>query len=191
MPGERRVTSACLLGLALALAACDASAPNIPPPMRRASQDAGARDATVDTGGPDVAWDSTLPDAPLSVADALPDVAILVDDANCVPPGTASNAIGVGGYCGPGGGQCDHAGADRSTSICTADFAAPAHTWFCTIPCATNDDCGSGSATCVPAASGMVCLPSGCGAFAVDAAADGAVDAGLADGGPPRDGGGG
>jgi hypothetical protein len=128
----------------------------------------------------------------LHVPDAFPDVAVIVDPDNCVAPGTASNAVGVGGYCSPGGGQCDHVGKDGGPSICTADFSAPAHAWFCTVDCATNGDCGAGTASCVPAAGGMVCVPEGCGAFEADAAADAASDAAAdARDAAPRDGSGG
>jgi hypothetical protein len=153
--------------------------------MRDAAIDAhargsdGAADGTL--GPPKGSWEASLTDGPVHVGDALPDVAIVVDDANCVFPGTASNASGVGGYCSPGGGQCNHAGVDGGATLCTADFNAPLHAWFCTLPCMATGDCGQGTVTCIPAAGALACVPAACSAFAGDASVDGGTDAGARD----------
>jgi len=97
---------------------------------------------------------------------------------NCVAPGTASSAAGVGAYCSPGGGQCNHDAPDGAPTICTADFGAAAHLWFCTVVCTSTSQCGLGSATCVAAANGSLCVPTACTAFAADASVD-AGDAGA------------
>jgi hypothetical protein len=128
-------------------------------------REGGILDATV--------WEANVPDSLLGVSDALPEATVVVDPMNCVPPGTPSNAAGVGGYCSPGGGQCNHDTPDAAPTICTADFGAAAHLWFCTVACTTTAACGPGSATCVAAANGNACVPSACSAFAADASADG------------------
>ena len=81
--------------------------------------------------------------------DAGSDAEVTIDPANCVPPLTQSNDDGVGGYCTPGGHECG------SPAICTADFDASAHAWFCTAPCSAG--CGVG-ATCVS----EMCVPNSC-----------------------------
>jgi hypothetical protein len=176
----RRIVLGFLVPFAAGASACSSSSAPV----------AGAHDAAVDAhargsdgatdatlGPPKGSWEASLADGPIHVGDAFPDVAVVVDDANCVPPGTASNASGVGGYCSPGGGQCNHAGEGGGTTLCTADFNAPLHAWFCTLPCTTTSDCGQGTATCIPAAGGLACVPAACGAFAGDASVDGMTDA--------------
>lgn len=112
-------------------------------------------------------------------ADVTADV--IRDPANCVPPGTASNDQGIGGYCSPGGGQCAITGPGGSPRICTADIAGtPAHAWFCTYPCPTN--CGGGAA-CVTTAMGSECVPTSCDYLGVDASVppvDAGADSGMA-----------
>jgi hypothetical protein len=108
---------------------------------------------------------------------------IVVDDANCVAPGTASNAVGVGGYCSPNGGQCANAGldggVDATAAVCTADFNVPVHTWFCTIACTSTSTCGPGSASCIPSIQGQACIPAACASLLGDVLDAGAADAPL------------
>jgi hypothetical protein len=102
---------------------------------------------------------------------------------NCVPPGTPSNANGVGGYCSPGGGECAGGGPDGAVSICTADTNAPNNAWFCTILCDTTANCGPGGATCLSAIQGQACIPPACAALLGDTPpSDGGSDGGDADG---------
>jgi hypothetical protein len=107
----------------------------------------------------------------------------ILDDANCVPPGTASNAAGVGGYCSPGGGQCANAGRDGSVAVCTADFNVPAHAWFCTIACTSASQCGTGGASCVPSIHGQACIPAACVRAIGDPSDGAAADASSPDAG--------
>ena len=108
--------------------------------------------------------------------DAGPDV--ILDPNNCVPPGTPSNAAGVGGYCSPGGNQCLHAGPpEAGGTICTADFGSqvPAHAWFCTDLCerdAASTGCGAGGPPCITVEGESVCIPTACMGF-VSALQDG------------------
>jgi hypothetical protein len=85
----------------------------------------------------------------------------IIDPMNCVPPGTPSNSQGIGGYCSPMGGQCTMAGPGGSATLCSADFQAPAHAWFCTFPCTSSSTCGPG-ATCVNSSMGEGCVPASC-----------------------------
>jgi hypothetical protein len=102
---------------------------------------------------------------------------------NCVPPGTPSNANGVGGYCTPGGGECAAGGPDGAIAICTADTNAPNNAWFCTIMCETTASCGPGSATCVSAIQGQACIPAACADLLGDTLPDdGGKDGGETDG---------
>jgi hypothetical protein len=98
---------------------------------------------------------------------------VVIDDANCVAPGTASNANGVGGYCSPNGGQCAIGSLDAG-AVCTADFNVPAHAWFCTVACSSTSECGPGSASCLPSIHGEACIPAAC-VVRLDAA-DGGAD---------------
>lgn len=87
------------------------------------------------------------------------DSSVINDPDNCVPPGTAGNELGIGGYCSPLGGQCDTAGPGGAARICTADLTStPAHAWFCTYPCSQPSDCGSGE-VCFQNAQGAGCIP--------------------------------
>jgi len=122
--------------------------------------------------------------------DAKPHV--ITDPDNCIAPGSTSNVSGVGGYCSPAGGQCATAIAGGMASVCTADVGAPAHAWFCTVPCTKTSDCGAGGATCIATDQGQVCVPAACGAFVGDAAVsdsgrDGASDASHGHDAAPRD----
>lgn len=112
-------------------------------------------------------------------SDATADVGVdvVVDPQNCVASGTTPNADGVGGYCSPGGGQCDLAGPGLSPRICTADLAGePSHAWFCTEPCDGTTACGVGASCLATAAEGPICVPSSC-AFLGDAGVDASTDA--------------
>ncbi|HEY6460687.1 MAG TPA: PHB depolymerase family esterase [Polyangiaceae bacterium] len=110
--------------------------------------------------GPDASTDGAAEAGADAASDAAADVGLdaILDPENCVPPGTPNNEAGIGGYCSPGGGQC---GAD---TLCTADFGAPAHAWFCTNLC--NDggvaNCGSPGPACVTVEGESVCLPESC-----------------------------
>jgi hypothetical protein len=86
------------------------------------------------------------------------------DPDNCVPPGSKGNELGMGGYCSPGGGECNYAGPDGGARICTADVPdTPAHAWFCTYPCNLDTDCGSGSYCATdPKTHGKGCVPVAC-----------------------------
>jgi hypothetical protein len=113
-------------------------------------------------------------------SDAQPEA--MTTTNNCVAPGTASNANGVGGYCSPGGGECAEAGPDGGIALCTADLNAPANAWFCTLFCASTAACGPG-ATCVTAIQGQACVPSACldvaGEIIPDAGDGGDLDAAM------------
>jgi hypothetical protein len=101
---------------------------------------------------------------------------------NCVPPGTPSNANGVGGYCSPGGGECAAGGPDGAIAVCTADTNAPNNAWFCTILCESTASCGPG-ATCLSAIQGQACIPAACAALLGDTPpSDGGRDSGETDG---------
>jgi hypothetical protein len=142
-------------------------------------------------GGNDSGADVAVADT--SVADVVATDTLIVDPNNCVASGTASNAEGVGGYCSPGGGQCDTAGPGGSPTLCSADYGAPAHGWFCTYPCAGPAACGTGM-LCVSTAAGAGCVPPAClslepdggyqildGGEAGPAPSEGGTEAGSAD----------
>lgn len=119
------------------------------------------------SGGSDAGSDATT--------DAGVDV--IIDPQNCVAPGTKPNDQGMGGYCSPGGGQCDTAGPGGAPRICTADVAGtPAHAWFCTYPCDPTTNCGTG-ATCLGDSMGNGCVPTACDYLAGDAGVDAGSDA--------------
>jgi hypothetical protein len=110
------------------------------------------------------------------------DSGVINDPDNCVPPGTAGNELGIGGYCSPLGGQCDTAGPGGAARICTADLTStPAHAWFCTYPCTGPSDCGSGE-VCFENNEGAGCIPNSCLSLDVDAGhiltGDGGTDGG-------------
>jgi hypothetical protein len=159
---------------AVGVGACSSSSG---PPSVHVSPESGIKDST-------------------SPRDTAPDV--IIDPENCVRPGTLSNTQGVGGYCSPGGGQCDMAGPGGSATLCSGDLGVtPAHAWFCTLSCGMTTDCGGG-ATCIDFATGSICVPSSCdsilgdgglgdsgmsdaGDSSVDAPSEGATDAGPGD----------
>ena len=119
-----------------------------------------------------------------ATTDVSPDV--IIDPQNCVAPGTKPNDQGIGGYCSPGGGQCDNAGPGGSQRICTADVpGTPAHAWFCTLPCDPSINCGAG-AQCINAAQGSGCVPNSCDyleeAGAGDSGSDSSTDSSTSDG---------
>ena len=85
-----------------------------------------------------------------------------VDRDNCVAPGTKPNEKGIGGYCTPGGHQCDSAGPGGAPRICTADVPdTPVHAWFCTYPCSGDAECGT-DAYCASDPRGKGCVPLAC-----------------------------
>ncbi len=111
------------------------------------------------------------------------DSGVINDPDNCVPPGTAGNELGIGGYCSPLGGQCDTAGPGGAARICTADLTStPAHAWFCTYPCTGPSDCGSGE-VCFENNEGAGCIPNSCLSLDVDAGHILTGDDGGTDGG--------
>ena len=145
---------AVVLGLACAPLACSSSSDS-----PSSTTDGGA----TDTGG---AKDSTASDG---ATDGGKD-----DPLNCVPPGTKGNELGMGGYCTPGGHQCDTAGPDAGVRICSADVPdTPTHAWFCTYPCAKDEECGTGS-YCADDPRGRGCVPLTCKSLAGDAGTDAA-----------------
>ena len=98
-----------------------------------------------------------------------------LDPANCVPPGTKPNELGMGGYCEPKnesgtrGGQCDKAGPDAGPRFCSGDVPdTPPHAWFCTYPCTKDEECGTG-AYCAHDARGSGCVPLVCKSLQGDA----------------------
>jgi hypothetical protein len=86
------------------------------------------------------------------------------DPDNCVAPGSKGNELGMGGYCSPGGGECNYAGPDGGARICTADVPdTPAHAWFCTYPCNVDTDCGSANYCATdPKTKNKGCVPVAC-----------------------------
>ncbi len=118
-----------------------------------------------------------------AASDAVSEEPQFDPDANCVKPGTASNEKGFGGFCTKTE-DCTGSGLH----VCSGEFGAPIDHWFCTGPCSTDDDCGTGAACasndlgrgCVP----LVCLgsdgggaESGSDAASSDAASEAASDA--------------
>jgi hypothetical protein len=155
--------SLAVVSLAGSIAACGSSSGS---PMKKTPPH--------DAGGPDTS----------KPKDASADV--VVDPKNCVPPGTSPNSAGAGGYCSPGGGQCDMAGPEGTAEICTADLTGtPAHAWYCTLPCEKTTQCGAG-ATCASTPSGSRCVPKACldllpeGGLE-DSEVEGSTDAGPSD----------
>jgi hypothetical protein len=114
-----------------------------------------------------------------AAADVVDEKSVLDAGSQCIAPGTPNNEKNVGGYCRPGGHECD---ADGQSSICTADVGQAL--WFCTAVCSNNADCGSGAVCryspvymqsgCVP----VMCLgPADGGSDAqADSPDDGAVE---------------
>jgi hypothetical protein len=89
------------------------------------------------------------------------------DRDNCVAPGSAGNTLGIGAYC-DAQTTCP-AATPGHVLLCTANFGAPAHEWFCTSPCTGDSECGDG-AVCVTDTRGRGCVPVPC--TAKDAGAD-------------------
>jgi hypothetical protein len=187
-PTTLSLTSALTLALtsggalpALALvAACSSSSsvPTVPPP-----KDAGV-DSHVVKKQHDAA---TVPDTSTGGgSDAHPDV--ILDPQNCVSETAKSSENGIGGYCSPKGGQCLHAGTGGTPTLCSADFGAPAHEWFCTLPCNMTSQCGAGGGTCISAPFADICVPAACTGALGDASSQ-VFDAGDAttDGPPVND----
>ena len=93
--------------------------------------------------------------------------------------GRDGNAVTVVEPGSPGGEQCLHAGSGGTATLCSADFGAPSHEWFCTITCTTSTDCGPAGGTCVTAPFAQVCVPAACDKDLGDASS-GYTDAGDA-----------
>jgi hypothetical protein len=153
---------------AFVLGAFACSSSSSAPPVTHGPADSGV-DASKSKKDAEAKKDVAAPQpdtGPMGFDAPKPDV--INDPLDCVAPGTASGEDGVGGYCSPGGGQCLHAGTGGTATLCTADFGAPAHEWFCTIPCMQQSDCGSGK--CITAAFAQICVPTACiAAIAIDA----------------------
>jgi len=84
---------------------------------------------------------------------------------NCVKPGTPNNEQFVGGYCET------NAECVKNESLCTALYGAPANAWFCSKPCYSDEECGTGM-YCADDPRGVACVPLTCGT--PDAGADAA-----------------
>jgi hypothetical protein len=97
--------------------------------------------------------DATGADA-TSAGDASGDGQVL--SANCVQPGTPNNEQFVGGYCETNA-QCV-----KNESLCTALYGAPPNAWFCSKPCAGDEECGTGM-YCADDPRGVACVPLTCG----------------------------
>ena len=105
-----------------------------------------------------------------SPADAGADAASSFDAAgSCAPPGTPNNDEGVGGAC-VHSSDCPQ---DAGLTVCSSEFGAPSQAWFCTKPCVSASDCGSGDLVCYQAGLGKGCVPVPCLPYAggVDASA--------------------
>jgi hypothetical protein len=76
--------------------------------------------------------------------------------APCASPSDTGNDVGVGKFCGAGGGQC---AGNKSASLCLADFSQGEFANFCTLQCQGDADCGE-AATC--ATSSKICIPTKC-----------------------------
>lgn len=77
-------------------------------------------------------------------------------DESCIRPGDVGNALGVGEYCEPFGGQC----ADNSDAqLCLADVGQDQ--WMCTRISCEEADCGEG-AGCLITEDGSACVPCKC-----------------------------
>ena len=90
---------------------------------------------------------------------------------NCVKPGSPGNELGIGAYCEK---QADCHRVDGGPPLlCTAAFSSDPYAWFCTTPCSSPTECGSG-ATCVDSPDGSGCVPFSCtdSDASVDADAD-------------------
>ena len=114
---------------------------------------------------------------------------VIDNPSNCVKPGTANNAQGVGGYCNSGGGQCASAGPGGTPTLCSSDISAAPNAWFCTITCPTT--CGGGAA-CVTTTVGSYCVPTACVGALADAGlivSDAGVESGTVEGGGSEGGG--
>jgi hypothetical protein len=167
-----RPASVVTSAFALAVVACSSSSPT--------STSSTAKDAGRDAARDAVASDATASDVGPGVPDVHPDA--INDPKNCVAPGATSSEKGVGGYCSPGAGQCVHAGTGGTATLCSADFGAPSHEWFCTITCTTTADCGPGGGTCLSAPFAQICVPASC-AGALGDASSSVVDSGSGDAG--------
>ncbi|MBS2033084.1 MAG: hypothetical protein JST54_34750 [Deltaproteobacteria bacterium] len=83
-------------------------------------------------------------------------------DDTCTNPCSLGNALGVGKFCTPHGGECD-TNPTAGAIICDAAFQAT-NEWFCTMTCQCDSDCGEG-AICTGDGSGggpMGCVPLTC-----------------------------
>ncbi len=83
--------------------------------------------------------------------------------ANCVKPGTANNADGVGGYCDNGSGKNNCKSVDGASVFCTAAIPiTPVGEYFCTKLCTKDTDCGGGGVICRHTSMGSACVPGAC-----------------------------
>jgi hypothetical protein len=91
---------------------------------------------------------------------------------SCTHPGDKGNAIGVGEYCTPVGGECK---AFDGAPFCLA--SAGQTQWFCSrVGCTKDDQCGMG-AFCLFNPAGSACVPYRCVSDA--GASHGPADAGT------------
>ena len=72
----------------------------------------------------------------------------------CAAQGDKGNNLGIGAYCEKGG-KC------ASGQVCSGDFGGPVGWQFCTVPCASDADCGE-HASCFSDPRGKGCVPTKC-----------------------------
>jgi hypothetical protein len=89
--------------------------------------------------------------------------------AICGAPNAQNNELGYGGYCKSTSDCTNEAGLFR---LCAADFGGGN---FCTGPCETDEECGSGE-HCAHAAQGSGCVPLACQLPTAPGVADGAAE---------------
>ena len=160
-----------MLAPLLALACSSSSTPAVTPPAK----DAGV-DSHVVKPHPDAS--TGVPEASTGGgSDAHPDA--IIDPQDCVAVTAKPSESGIGSYCSPGAGQCAHVGTGGTPTLCTADFGAPAHEWFCTLPCDMTSQCGAGGGTCISAPFAQICVPAACAGALGDASSQ-VYDAGDA-----------
>jgi hypothetical protein len=75
----------------------------------------------------------------------------------CAAMTDPGNSLGVGKFCSPAGGQC---ATNTGASLCLGDFVQGEFANFCTMVCASDDECGAG-AFCGHDST-RICIPSKC-----------------------------
>lgn len=141
--------------------------------------DAGDGGSGMDVVGADAAPDTAPADAPREAEAGGGCTTPPMPSDPCVRPCDVGNERGVGRYCTPGGGEC--AGNRTGILICTVDVE-PSGPAFCTTPCTTDANCGTG-AMCVHESAGSGCVPLAC----LGGDSDGGMGDGAAGDGAPGD----